>query len=158
MKNIHVERNISRSFGLLAIRLLLGAAVVLLCPRLSQASPYASCLSNNVGTISFILNESGGNVTVTYEDGSTNVNYDGITTGTNLASGVHSFALNGHNGFSIAVKKIGNGIPFLISEDTNQFSVWASPRGVDVNKNPKYRLFVWAHLYWQQRSWPAFNR
>ena len=138
MKNIHVGRNIGRSFGLLAIRLLLGAAVVLLCPRLSQASPYASCLSNNVGTISFILNESGGNVTVTYEDGSTNANYNGNTTGTNLAKGAHSFALNGHNGFAIAVTKAGNGVSSLISEDTNQFSVWASPRGVDVNKNPKY--------------------
>jgi len=138
MKNIHVDRNLSRSFGLLGIPLLLGAAVVLLGPRPSQASPYASCLSNNAGTISFILNEGGGNVTVTYEDGSTNASFDGITTGTNASVGAHSFALNGHNGFSISVTKTGNGIPSLISEDTNQFNVWASPRGVDVNKNAKY--------------------
>jgi len=138
MKTIGAVRNITRSFELSAMRLLLGVALTLLYPMLSQASPYASCLSNNAGNISFILNEGGGNVTVTYEDGTTNASYDGITTGTNLAVGAHSFALGGHNGFSISVTKTGNGIPALISEDTNQFSVWASPRGVDVNKNPKY--------------------
>jgi len=138
MKTIGAVRNITRSFELSAMRLLLGVALTLLYPMLAQASPYASCLSNNAGNISFILNEGGGNVTVTYEDGTTNASYDGITTGTNLAVGAHSFALSGHNGFSISVTKTGNGIPSLISEDTNQFSVWASPRGVDVNKNAKF--------------------
>ncbi|PYI84009.1 MAG: hypothetical protein DME26_13880, partial [Verrucomicrobia bacterium] len=34
------------------------------------------------------------------------------------------------------VTKIGNGTPALISTDTDQFSVWNSPRGVAVNQNP----------------------
>src|SRR5580658_8972133 len=58
-----------------------------------RATPYASCITNNAGTIQFYLNESGGNITVTYEDSSVDPNYNGTTTGLNLASGIHSFAL-----------------------------------------------------------------
>ncbi|MEI9961822.1 MAG: hypothetical protein WDM76_12025 [Limisphaerales bacterium] len=106
-------------------------------PLCLQAAPYASGVTNDNGTVSFILNESGGNVVVTYEDGTTNENFDGITTGTNATKGLQSFNLNGHIGYSISVTKIGNGTPALISVDTNKFSVWNSPRGVDANKNPK---------------------
>ena len=112
--------------------------ISLLWPAVTaQAHPYASGITNNSGTIQFILNESGGNVTVVYEDGSTNAFFNGVTTGLNMTKGTTNFALNGHTSFTIYVSKAGNGAPTLNSSDTDQFAVWNLPRGVDVNKNAK---------------------
>jgi Immunoglobulin I-set domain len=102
-----------------------------------KATPYASGLTNNSGTISFYLNEAGGNVTVTYEDGSTNTTFNGITTGTNEPKGQFSFSLSGHTGYAISVFKLGNGVPVQISDDTSNFSIWGTPRGIAVNQNAK---------------------
>ncbi|MGH7952877.1 MAG: hypothetical protein ACREFE_13305, partial [Limisphaerales bacterium] len=110
--------------------------VVAYSPR-AMATPYASGITNNgSGTMSFYLNEGGGNVTVTYEDGSTNANYDGITTGTNLAAGLHSFDLGAHTSYTISVYKVGPGEPTLIA---NSFSF--TPRGLDVNRHPASPYF-----------------
>jgi hypothetical protein len=117
--------------------MLTAALSAVVSPFRLQATPYASCITNNATTVGFRLNESGGNVTVTYEDGTTNAGYDGITTGTNLLKGAYTFNLSGHNGFAIAVTKTGNGVPSQISADTNAFAIWNSPRGVTVNQNPK---------------------
>lgn len=103
-----------------------------------HATPYASGLTNNNGTVSFYLNEGGGNVTVTYEDGTTNPSLNGFTTGTNLPTGLQSFSLAGHTGYAISVAKIGSGVPTQISVDTNVFCLWPSPRGVSANQNPQY--------------------
>jgi hypothetical protein len=104
-------------------------AFVLACLHV-EAHPYASGITNNNGNIEFILNESGGDVNVVFEDNSTNVM--GV-----LDKGQHSFPLGTHTSYSIIVKKLGNGVPALISSDSDQFSIWNSPRGVDVNKNAK---------------------
>src|SRR5208282_5335466 len=71
-------------------------AVAAFSAGVAQAIPYASSVTNNNGTIQFYLNEGGGNVTVTYDNGSTDGSFNGITTGTNLASGSYSFALGSH--------------------------------------------------------------
>ena len=106
-----------------------------------KATPYASCITNNAGVISFYLNESGGNVTVTYEDNSTNASYNGISTGINLASGPHSFTLTPHTSYTISVFKIGSGSGNVITT-----MAAATPRGIDVNKRPgsPYFGFVYA--------------
>src|SRR5687768_12251906 len=96
----------------------------------TQASPYASGVTNDNGTIRFVLNEDGGTVEVVFENNTTN------SLGV-LNKGAQSFSLGGHTSFSIYVTKVGTGTPSLISIETNIFSVWNSPRGVDVNKNPK---------------------
>ena len=127
-------------------RLLLSCAIagfaVLTAPAL-KATPYASEVTNNAGTIQFYLNESGGNVTVTYEDGSTNENFNGITTGTNLAAGPYSFGLLdnsiNHTSYTISVYKVGTGVPSLVptpfqTPHTYFFST-STLRDVDVNKN-----------------------
>ena len=103
----------------------------------TQATPYASCITNNAGTINFHLNEKGGNITVTYEDGSTNAGYNGITTGTNLPPGLYTFSLTGHSSYSISVSKVGTGLASVI---TNGF-VLGDYRGIDVNKNPTSPYF-----------------
>ena len=95
-----------------------------------QAHPYASGVTNNNGTVQFILNEGGGTVEVVFEDNTTN------SLGV-LAKGPQSFALGSHTSYSIYVTKLGDGVPTRISTDTDQFAIWNSPRGVDVNKNPK---------------------
>lgn len=95
-----------------------------------QAHPYASGVTNDNGTIRFILNEGGGTVEVVFEDNTTN------SLGV-LAKGPQSFPLGSHTSFSIYVTKSGTGTPALISTDTDQFAIWNSARGVDVNKSPK---------------------
>jgi hypothetical protein len=124
------------TLGNIAKSLALGLAIISF-GGIAKAHPYASGVTVSGSTVSFILNESGGNVTVKYEDGSTNANFNGITTGTNVAKGLQSFSLTGHTSYSISVAKTGNGIPSLISSDTFSNSVWNSQRGVDANKNPK---------------------
>ncbi len=102
-----------------------------LCPLLSKATPYASCVTNSSGNIQFYLNEPGANVTVVYEDGSTNPDFNGITTGVNLPAGQTNFLLGAHTSYSISVSKEGSGAPNLIKS----LSISGNPRGVDVNKN-----------------------
>src|ERR1017187_6034592 len=112
-------------------------AAAMLWPLASQATPYASCITNNAGTIQFYLNESGGNVTVIYNDGSTNGSYNGITTGLSLASGVYSFSLsNLYTSYTISVAKVGTGAAAV----THTLS-YGTPRGIDVNKNPSSPYF-----------------
>ena len=94
-----------------------------------MATPYASGITNNNGNIFFTLNESGGNVTVTYEDGSTNANFNGITTGLNLTKGTNSFVLGAHTSYQIAVFKSGNGIPSQTSSDAGTYNAWNSEIG-----------------------------
>ena len=141
MKSIH---NVSR-FVLFCATI----ATVALFPRLSKATPYASCISNNATaqTVTFYLNESGGNAVVTYNDGTTNVNFNGLTTGTNLPSGAYTFSLAGETTYSIAVTKYGTGTPGMIpnviqNTNTSVFSTnrvlfgAGDPRGLAVNVNP----------------------
>src|ERR1017187_7291405 len=89
-------------------------AAAMLCPLASQATPYASSLTNNAGTIQFYLNESNATIVVTYEDGSTNANFNGFTTGTNLPAGQTNFLLGAHTSYAVTVTKIGSGTPSLI--------------------------------------------
>ncbi len=130
-----------------------------------KATPYASCITNNNGTIQFYLNESGGNVTVTYEDGSTNTSFDGIATGTNVAAGVYSFALSTHTSYNISVYKVGSGVPSVINspiQNTNGgsgFFIIGNLRGIDVNKNPVSPNFGRVYVCASGRTLPlkAFN-
>ena len=119
------------------------AAAIGLSLEVTLANPYASAITNDHGTIRFYLNESGAKVTVVYEDGTTNANFNGTTTGLNVPSGPTSFLLGAHTGYQIICAGTGNGTPFQISTDcgpTNNapaFTGWNVPRGVDANKNPK---------------------
>src|SRR5580700_6292643 len=111
--------------------LLAGAFIAAAIPLKLQATPYASCVTNNNGTIQFYINEPGATVVVSYEDGSTNANFNGQTTGLNVVAGAQSFALGTNTSYSILVYKVGTGSPTLIK----QVAIAGNPRGVDVNKN-----------------------
>jgi hypothetical protein len=118
-------------------------AAAMLCPFILRASPYATGLTvtNNgagVTNVQFFLNEAGASVTITYEDGSTNANFNGITTGTNIGKGQFSFSLSNHLSYAISVFKVGNGVPVQISVDSSNLAYFpTSPRGVAVNQDPK---------------------
>ncbi len=126
------------------IRAVIAVLAILTFAGAAQATPYASCITNS-GTggtnVSFYLNESGGNVTITYEDGTTNVNWNGVTTGTNVPAGVTNFSLAGHTSYTLTVFKIGTGAPSVIKS----FGA-GTPRGVDVNKNPASPYFGRVYL------------
>jgi hypothetical protein len=131
--------------------LVIGLAALALSSQIAKANPYASgCTNysgapgsgNQNGDIGFFINESGTvnnpqTVTVIYDDGTTNANFNGITTGLNVPRGSNYFNLAGHAGYQIRVFKIGSGAPSKISVDTDSNSIWANPRGLAVNQNPK---------------------
>src|SRR5437870_1170453 len=110
---------------------LLGFAMIGLLSQSAKATPFASGLTTNAaGVLSFYLNESGGTVTVTWEDSTT-------TSLGVLNKGSNGVPIGSHIGWAISVFKTGNGIPFLISSDAFSNSVWGSPRGFAANSNPK---------------------
>jgi len=110
-------------------------AVLSLTGLVANAHPYASGVTNDNGTIRFVLNEGGGTVYVVFEDGTTNNSF-GV-----LPKGSTNFSLGGHTSYSIYVLKTGNGVPSQISTDADQWANYANPRGVSVNRNPKSSLF-----------------
>ncbi len=125
-----------------------------LTTQIVKAAPYASCVTNNNGTIQFYLNESGGSVLVTYEDGTSNSIFDGMSsTATNLLSGAYSFSLAGHSSYAIAVTKYGTGVGGLASNVIQMANAnfinpgnhvlleSGDPRGVAINANPASPYF-----------------
>jgi hypothetical protein len=121
----------ARSIASLAI-----LGMVALFAGQAKATPYASCITNNAGSIQFYLNESNATICVTYEDGSTNASFDGINTGTNQLKGLKSFTLGSHSSYTITVTKNGSGSSLLLA--TYPIN---NAGGVDVNKLPNSRFF-----------------
>ena len=106
----------------------------------TQATPYASGLTNNAGVVSFILNEDAGNVTVTLNPGGSTLDLGA------LGKGPHDFNLGAATSFQIVVRKVASAGWSLISSDTNTFLQFPTPRGVAVNMNtnsPQFgRIYV----------------
>jgi hypothetical protein len=102
---------------------------------LLRATPYASGISNNAGTVSFVLNESADNVTVTLNPGGTALDLGALNKGT------HSFNLGAATSFQIVVRKTAVAAWTLISTDTNSLLQFNAPRGVAVNLNTNSPAF-----------------
>src|SRR5260221_300758 len=79
-----------------------------------SATPYASSLTNNAGTISFTLNESADSVKVIFNNGASTNDLGA------QAAGVHSFSMGGNTSFKIVVFK--NAAPGYLQGTTNQLS------------------------------------
>jgi hypothetical protein len=124
-------------------------AAALLFPSVMRATPYATSLTNNAGTISFRLNESADSVDVVY----TNLSAVLVTNSLGaLPAGLAVNALGVPGTFSVIVSKQGapgyvSGAALQISTDTvtNGTSTnvmrFNSPRGVAVNQNPASPYF-----------------
>jgi hypothetical protein len=111
----------------------------------TQATPYASGIINNAGTVSFILNENADDVKVLFDNG-TSTNDLGA-----LAKGVQSFNLGASTNYQIAVRKATgpgfitangtNAVVLQTSSDTNPLLHFNNTRGLAVNKNPSSPYF-----------------
>ncbi len=111
------------------------AAAILGAGPLVQAHPYASGVTNEAGTIRFILNESADNVGVSFDNGVATNNLGA------LAQGPNSFSLGAHTNYAIYVFKVGAGGPVQISVDASNTVRFPAPRGIAVNANPRDHHF-----------------
>lgn len=94
------------------------------------AHPYASGLTNNNGTISWVLNESATDVQILFDNGTVTQDLGSApVVGTNL------FALGTHTNYAIVVQKTGLGSLNQISSDANVNNNFSGPHGVAVNTN-----------------------
>lgn len=119
-----------------------GAASVLAiisCAQMAKAVPYASGISNNAGTVSFILNEAADSVRVIFDGGAS-------TNDPGSAKGLHSFALGGATTYEIQVVKNAPQTWAQISVDTNNFVKFFQPKGIAVNLNPA-NLALFGRIY-----------
>jgi hypothetical protein len=103
---------------------------VLLSALSAYAHPYASSVTNNNGTIQFILNENATSVTVTFNNGTVTNNLGA------LAKGSNGFSLGSYTNYAITVYKVGSGFTQISSDSSNAVQ-FIGPRGVGVNQNPQ---------------------
>jgi len=112
----------------------------------ANAHPYASSVTNNNGTVQFILNENATAVAVAFDNG-TVTNALGA-----LAKGANSFSLGAHTNYSIIVSNLGAGTITQTSDDTSNALQFIAPRGVGVNVNPQRPTFGRIYVV---NSWPS---
>lgn len=105
------------------------------------ARPYASCLTNDSGVISFRLNDAADNVKVIWNGGTTTNDLGALPKGLTVTANI------GVTGpFYVQVTKSSGpgypqGVVNQISEDANNFVKFANQRGLVVNKNPASPYF-----------------
>ena len=110
---------------------ILALALTPLAGHIARAVPYASCITNTAGTVSYILNEDADNVKVLF---------DGLTVTNNLggqAKGLHSFSLGAHADYAIYVSRNTPAGWTKTSADTNPLLLFNVGRGITVNAFPK---------------------
>ena len=107
-------------------------AVASLSSQVARAVPYASCITNNAGNVSFYLNEAASDVKVIFDGGGVGKTN---SLGT-LAKGLHAsaFTMTGHTSYKIQVTQVAAVGWTRTSDDANVFVRYPSPRGVAVNK------------------------
>ncbi len=111
--------------------------LALAAPSALRATPYASGITNDSGTVSFILNESADNVKVIFDGGGVgNTNDLGA-----LPKGAASFSLGGHTSWEIHVTKSTAQVWTQISDDANVYYQFWQPRSTAVNRNPASPAF-----------------
>lgn len=135
-----IAPSLCRGFQLL----ILGAGVFCFSPAVS-ATPYASGLTNNAGTISFRLNESAANVKIVSGGGAV-TNDVGA-----LGAGLHTFPLGITGTYEVHVyKSSGPGFATAISPNRgavlqistdNNLVRFVQPRGLAVNTDPASPYF-----------------
>jgi hypothetical protein len=110
--------------------LVLALAVTALSSVVARAVPYASCITNNAGTVSYYLNEPATDVTIIYDGGGVGKTNDLGA----LTKGPHTFSMTGHTSYKIQVTQIAPVGWTLTSDDSNLLNLYGSPRGVTVSQ------------------------
>ena len=124
---------------------LAAAAWLALAPVAALATPYATCLTNDAGTISFRLNESADSVKVVWNGGATENDLGA------RSAGLHTVVLGVSGTFQVVVKKASpagfvspiapnRGAVLQIGTDTN-LARFTNPRGLAVNTDPASPYF-----------------
>jgi hypothetical protein len=117
------------------LHLLAACGLLAACSLSARANSYASSLTNNLGEVSFRLNDAADNVKVKGNAGTLTIDLGPLPRGlivTNLASrGLLAGA------FEVTVVKVGTGAPSLIGSSV----AFNSPRGVTVNTRPASPYF-----------------
>jgi hypothetical protein len=157
----HEKMRPGKKLAAAAMAGLIGAGVA----GVAQATPYSSNVSISGNTVSFILNEPADSLTVSINGGAPLV-LDGSTKGTksfNIGSPSDKFSIvatkNDPVGYSIPTggttpapaanglsQTANNGGFQLISDDTNVFSRYNSPRGVTSQLNPNLPTFGTSYI------------
>ena len=105
-------------------------AVTALSGHVARAVPYASCITNSGGNVSYILNQDAQDVKIIFDGGGPgNTNSLGAQT-----RGMHTFSMGSHTTYTIQVTHSDPVAWVKISDETN-YSIlrYYSPRGVAVN-------------------------
>ncbi|HEY3863906.1 MAG TPA: hypothetical protein VGO59_18680 [Verrucomicrobiae bacterium] len=110
-----------------------------------SAHPYASGVTNNHGTVQFILNENSSSVAVTFNNGAATNKMGALLKGSN------GFSLGSYTNYAITVYNVGSGFA-QTSSDTSNSLQFISPRGVGVNINPQRPNFGRIYV---GNAWPA---
>jgi len=117
-------------------RLVLALVAAALAGHTARAVPYASCITNNAGTIFYILNEAADNVQVIFNGGASTNDLGSQT------KGLHSFSLGANTSYAIQVSKTAPAGWVKTSDDSNPLLEFNYGRGITVNYNPQdTRLF-----------------
>src|ERR1017187_6521073 len=112
--------------------LVLALAVTVLSSYVVRAVPYASCIPNKAGTVSYYLNEAADDVKVIFDGGGVgNTNALGAQ-----AKGPHAnaFSLGAHASYKIQVTRNAPASWVLTSSDSNSMCIYGTPRGVAVSQ------------------------
>jgi len=114
------------------LALALGIAFV---AHTATAHPYATCLTNSSGTLSFRLNEAADSVKVIWNGGSSSFSLGPVARGLTVTN------VGATSPFQVEVKKTGTGAVTRISDDANSANQFEYPRAVAVNKRPASPYF-----------------
>ncbi len=115
------------------LRLVIGTAATALTSFMATAHPYATCLTNSSGTVSFRLNEAADTVEILWSGGATNLGA--------LPVGLTITNIGAASPFQVKVSKAGSGVPTQINDDANQVWHFYHSRGVAVNRRPASPYF-----------------
>jgi hypothetical protein len=120
--------------------LVLALVATVLASFTARAVPYASCITNNAGSVSYYLNESADSVTVIFDGGGAgNTSALGAQT-----KGLHAnaFTMGAHTSYAIQVAKTTPAGWVKTSDDSNSLLTFNYGRGITVNYHPQdTRLF-----------------
>jgi hypothetical protein len=106
----------------------------------ARANSYASSLTNNLGEVSFRLNDAADSVKIVGNAGALTIDLGPLPRGLTVTNLATQGLLPG--AFSVRVVQVGSGAPSLIGASIP----FNSPRGVTVNSNPKSPNFGWVYV------------
>jgi hypothetical protein len=120
--------------------LVLALAAAVLSSSVATAHPYATCLTNSAGVVSFRLNEAADSVKIQWNSGASSYTIGALPAGLTVTN-LTLVPITVTSPFQVVVDKVGSGSPTLISDNNNVNNQFYGPRAVGVNKRPASAYF-----------------